>query len=407
MALSHRCRCIFLSLIATAIVASSSAAQPGRVIGQVTEAGLGTPIAGAQVALLDAETPVLVVTTGADGTYDTAFGLPPATYTAIALAAGFACEVFAEIFWSCSGVLPAGDPIVVAPGSTVAGIDFTLALGGNVAGAILDAASATPIAGVEVLVTGPQGVMATGTTNSFGQYVAQPRLAPGPYNVHTSNVGGYVDEVYDDIPCVPICDPGAGDVVDVAAQSQSTANFLLAEGGRFAGQVTAYGTGAPLATAFFAVWSSSSNIVDSGGVGPDGTFRSRALPAGTYYAVASAPGFESQLFDGLPCLGSCNATTGTPIVVAAGETEVGIDFALLQRVQRSGFESGAFGFWSGGAGATFCAHDVCTEGGPLDAACDPCVDAVCNSTPHPECCDTLWDEFCMAELSGNCNEDCS
>jgi hypothetical protein len=170
--------------------------------------------------------------------------------------------------------------------------------------------------------------------------------------------------------------------------------------------LTAYGTGEPLMMAFFEIWNASSGNVDSGEAQPDGTFVSRALPAGTYYAVASAFGFESQLFDGLPCPGACDATTGTPIVVTAGETEAGIDFALLQRVQRSGFESGGFGFWDGGAGATFCAHDLCTEGGPLDGACDPCVQAVCNFV-MPECCDNLWDEFCVELLNLFCDEDCS
>ncbi len=40
-----------------------------------------------------------------------------------------------------------------------------------------------------------------------------------------------------------------------------------------------------------------------------------------------------------------------------------------------------------------CAHDECQQGGPLDATCSACADAVCDQDPF--CCSTTWDDVCV------------
>jgi hypothetical protein len=52
-----------------------------------------------------------------------------------------------------------------------------------------------------------------------------------------------------------------------------------------------------------------------------------------------------------------------------------------------------------------CEHGVCSTGGVLDPACDPCVATVCDADGH--CCEVAWDEQCVAEASiycGACSE---
>ena len=44
-----------------------------------------------------------------------------------------------------------------------------------------------------------------------------------------------------------------------------------------------------------------------------------------------------------------------------------------------------------------CSHDVCTDAGPLNPGCDPCVAAVCSYDSF--CCNTWWDVFCIDEAS--------
>ncbi|MCI0658850.1 MAG: hypothetical protein L0170_17500, partial [Acidobacteria bacterium] len=47
-----------------------------------------------------------------------------------------------------------------------------------------------------------------------------------------------------------------------------------------------------------------------------------------------------------------------------------------------------------------CGHDKCALGVALAAGCEPCVSRICTVDPY--CCNTLWDEFCVAEVRTIC-----
>lgn len=51
-----------------------------------------------------------------------------------------------------------------------------------------------------------------------------------------------------------------------------------------------------------------------------------------------------------------------------------------------------------------CAHDLCVPGGPLDHQCDPCTQQVCAQDPY--CCSTSWDRTCVEEAANSCGLDC-
>jgi hypothetical protein len=55
--------------------------------------------------------------------------------------------------------------------------------------------------------------------------------------------------------------------------------------------------------------------------------------------------------------------------------------------------SGAGGALVDAGGA--CAHDVCTTGAALNAACDPCVAKVCAKNADAYCCNNKWDQTCV------------
>ncbi|HUQ02725.1 MAG TPA: hypothetical protein VM261_09535 [Kofleriaceae bacterium] len=55
----------------------------------------------------------------------------------------------------------------------------------------------------------------------------------------------------------------------------------------------------------------------------------------------------------------------------------------------------------GGGG---CTHDVCEPGEPLDPACDPCVEAVCQVDDF--CCTQAWDEQCAFGAEQVCGAPC-
>ncbi|MBI4700464.1 MAG: hypothetical protein HY744_04735 [Deltaproteobacteria bacterium] len=62
---------------------------------------------------------------------------------------------------------------------------------------------------------------------------------------------------------------------------------------------------------------------------------------------------------------------------------------------------------SGGGGSGKCppnAHNVCEKGDKLDPSCGECAKAVCEQDSY--CCDTEWDQTCVAEVDKFCSSPC-
>lgn len=53
-----------------------------------------------------------------------------------------------------------------------------------------------------------------------------------------------------------------------------------------------------------------------------------------------------------------------------------------------------------GLGAPACAHDRCTSGVALNAACNWCTDEICRADSF--CCTTAWDSICVGEVESVC-----
>jgi hypothetical protein len=58
-----------------------------------------------------------------------------------------------------------------------------------------------------------------------------------------------------------------------------------------------------------------------------------------------------------------------------------------------------------GMGSGMCDHDVCATGTALDGTCDPCAANVCAVDNY--CCDTEWDDICVGLADDNCADICS
>jgi len=59
----------------------------------------------------------------------------------------------------------------------------------------------------------------------------------------------------------------------------------------------------------------------------------------------------------------------------------------------------------GGGGGGTCSHPICTSGGKLTSACDPCATQVCAADSY--CCDTAWDSVCVGEVASVCGQTCN
>jgi hypothetical protein len=310
-------------------------AAGGRVSGRVTDAATGLPIGGVDVSVVTATgSSASWATSDLAGDYVTEAGLPPGSYYVVTRnSQGYINEVYpgAACVGSCN-VAAVGSAVSVAAGSTAAGIDFALAAGGRVSGEVTDVASGAPIGSVNVGVfdaTGRQ--LSYGYTDSLGGYLTQEGLPGGSYYLRTYNSAGFLDELYDDKPCLGSCTVTNGTPVAVSVGSTSSGkNFALAAGSRFAGHVRDSATLAPLKGVSIQLYDDSGRYVTSGYTDDAGAFLTgTGVPPGTYFARSyNSAGYVNELFGGALCVASCDVTSGTPIPVFGSGVVSGIDFSL-------------------------------------------------------------------------------
>ena len=307
----------------------------GTITGTVTNATTGSPLSGVSVVVYTTgNSQVGYGLTNGAGVYVTA-GIPTGTYIVrTANALGYVDEIYDDIS-SCPGGGCTGTPVNVTAGTTTGNINFGLALGGTITGTVVDATSEAPLAGVQVYLTSPgSGFSYSTPTNASGVY-AKTGLAEGTYYVWTVNALGYLDELYNNIPCPGgTCTVTGGTGVSVTAGTTTTGiNFGLTTSGSISGTVTDASSGAVLAGAGVAVYNSSGGFGGYFTTNASGVYTAGGLATGSYYVrTSNALGYVDELYDNLTCAGlSCSVTTGTPVSVTTGATTSGIDFALGTR----------------------------------------------------------------------------
>jgi hypothetical protein len=236
---------------------------------------------------------------------------------------------------------------VLAP--TVLFIGSGLSAAGTISGTVTDASTGLGFA-LCIDVSDDTGAWVGTACPGDGVYTS-PELDPGTYYVSTNNWTGYYDEVWDDIPCNPMCDVTIGTPVVVGTGNTAGIDFALQPGGGFfAGAVTDASSGNGVAFFPVLVYDATGTQVGFGWCNPPaGLYTTKgALETGTYFAVASPPGYFAELYDDIPCPdGACDPTTGTPINITAGQGTWGIDFSLIpHHIFYDSFESGDTSAWS-------------------------------------------------------------
>jgi protocatechuate 3,4-dioxygenase beta subunit len=141
---------------------------------------------------------------------------------------------------------------------------------GQIAGRVSAADTRLPLADVDIGVISPSGALiAEAVTNASGLYTVT-NLLPGVYKLelNTPSDSDYASEWYADQ-----VDQESATLVNVAANSITTADAALVRGGRITGRVTAADSGAALDVIISAYW-------------PDGRFAASALTnASGYYTL--------------------------------------------------------------------------------------------------------------------------
>jgi Carboxypeptidase regulatory-like domain len=323
----------------------------GSIAGTVTNT-LGTPIAGVSVnANSSGCCGYGYATTAPDGTY-LITGLIPDTYRVQASGpycptgptsppcVDYVSQYYSGTYdWSTATLVP------VTSGVTTPNINFTLAVGGRIAGTVTNTLG-TPIAEANVYASLP-GCCGWGNATSAadGTYTITG-LPPGSYRVQAN--GPYCPGGVTSPPCVGYAAKFYDNTYDsssatlVAATSGSTTtniNFALELGGSISGKVIdALGT--PVAGA----WMTADRNAGAGGggwatTGADGTYVISGLAPGSDVvsaSVSSCPYPTSPPPAGGPCTpypvwfynGVCEYLAATPVPVISGGTASNINITL-------------------------------------------------------------------------------
>ncbi len=328
-------------------------APGGAISGVVTGPG---PVAlqYASVSLYDmAGTLLAGWGTGADGSYRFR-GLPAGSFYLATSYAGLLSEVYNDV--PCVGFCtPAevvgGTPVTAVVGATTPNIDFALVTAPTISGTVIEdisgqSAPTAPLASVTVHAYDPlDRWVKAAQTDAQGHYELQ--LAPGTYYLRTANQAGYLDELWDNVPCHRGCTVNDGSGVTIAAGQDATADFALRKGAQVSGIVSTPDPPAgpqrrgPLSGVWVSLLKDGDTIASATPTNASGAFSFTNVEPGTYKLFTSNQlGYVDEVWDDIPCAGSCWSTTGTPLVLGAGQ-QATADFGLLQSPKIVGTVMGA------------------------------------------------------------------
>lgn len=169
-------------------------------------------------------------------------------------------------------------------------------------------------------------------TNDQGAYLVDTGPQAALFSVWALPVSGspLVGELYYEIPCPGgACSPMGTEVWAPAVGTTSGIDFDLVTGGTIQGAVTSTLDGAPLEVNV-AAYDQNGRSVSSAQSSPStGAYVVRGLAPGSYFVRTNSFGDHAdELHPNQPCMESCDVFQGIPILVGAGGTTTGVDFAL-------------------------------------------------------------------------------
>lgn len=295
----------------------------GSLNGIVTDRVTGAPLAQVDIDLFDANGNLLPwadAQTDAAGIYRVG-SLPDGQYYVLADAA--AEQGYVDTYYGDTSDLAGATAVAVSTGTTAADLSITMARGGTIGGTVTAAATAAPLANVQMtLWVGTQRVASAHTA------------ADGTYLIGAVPAGDYV------VRCAGVDDLGlafqyhsgatlASQATPIPVVADSTVggiDFALQPGGYMRG-IVATKMGEPLAGATLDLYTPEGHSLPSldAVTAADGTFLLGPIPAGTFVLRANPsqlhPQYTKRYYGGTDQLAAATA-----LVVTSTDTLTGLDF---------------------------------------------------------------------------------
>ena len=226
--------------------------------------------------------------------------------------------------------LASGTAIDVPKGATVSGIELVLGVGATITGTLTATPGGTPVVGATVEALDVNRVPIANTQSDVDGTYELRGLGTGPYYAYVEPPSPLLAELYNNVSCPNrSCVLASGTTIATTPGTTTPGiDFALAAGGTIAGTVASNLVSA-LEGATITVFNATGVQVAEAISEASGSYVSPGLPAGNYFVRFTKPGFGAVLFAGLPCPGgTCNPTTGSVVVVTAGQPTTGIDAVL-------------------------------------------------------------------------------
>lgn len=317
----------------------------GRVAtlsGTVANSDGGAPIDGALVKIWGPQGSLQQeATTDALGRY--AVSLAPDTYFVTASGDGFVAEAWDDIPCPDDGYptcdVTSATAIPLTAGQTRGDINFDLNFGATISGTVSDGTDGLAYVNVGIWdVDGAtQGSVSTDSTGAW----SVNGLASGTYFASTSNSNGFLDELYDDIPCPNFsCQITDGTPIVVTVNTTTRGiDFVLNRLGSIAGTVIDESSGTPIDSITVEVLTAEGNFAGSTNTYNGGTYSVGGLAPGDYFVKTSNySDFQDEFYDDVAVCtdGTADACGATLVTVTSDLATTAIDFALVRLGKISG-----------------------------------------------------------------------
>jgi hypothetical protein len=305
-----------------------SLATGARIGGTVLRRDTQQPVANLSVVMNSIDGPSFSARTGADGSYLSEEGLPAGSYLLSTLnQQGLVDQMHPQI--DCDGIcrLIESETVQVQAGDLLGDIDFNLIPGVRLAGRVTSASSGAALAFVVLRLTDASGrLVASGRTNSAGDYTTLQAVPPGSYHLGTRNLSGHIDLSWPAVPC-GLCAPPRGEPIALEAAGIHTGfDFALPIGSLVSGEVRDARSGAPLADIEVIARDAQGGRFAFGSSDQDGSFvLLQSLPSGSYtLETFNFSGYRNVVWPDIPCFGRCDYELGTPLSVSAPAPLTGV-----------------------------------------------------------------------------------